>query len=90
MLEAFRAAEQALDAVELALGGLPPEYGESIDLRRIRLDLTRLREDLGLLAASPEPVAPNPAQEWVLVPDTSYDPGFWRDAADEGLGHPAG
>lgn len=81
-------AQQGLDAVERAVAAVERRYGPCTGVRRLRSDVRRVREDLEELAAlSPPPVAAQESSP-VFVPDTDYDPAFWRDVEDEGLGHP--
>jgi hypothetical protein len=78
---------RALAALERAVGVLQSRYAETIGLRRLASDVNRLREDLAELG---ELRAAKPAGDGLprlqFVPDKPYDPDFWRDADDEGVG----
>lgn len=66
--------------------GLAAQYGETVDVHRVKDDVARLAADLNLLAA----VSPRRADgqhEVVYIPDDDYAEGFWAEADDEGLGH---
>lgn len=51
-------------------------------LRRVVNDVERLEIDVAELVGAP----PRTEAAVVMVPDTPYDPTFWRDADDEGIG----
>ncbi|WP_448612413.1 hypothetical protein [Geodermatophilus sp. URMC 60] len=68
------AARRAVDALEDACTPLSRYFGDTVDARRLRVDVARLRDDLALLcgAARTAPGAPgSPAVVW----DDGYDPG---------------
>ena len=50
-------ARQAVDALEQACGPVTRHFGDTVDSRRLRIDVARLRDDLNLLCgAAPHPV----------------------------------
>ncbi len=68
------AARRAVDALEAACTPLARHFGDTVDARRLRIDVSRLRDDLALLfgAARRAPDAPGSAAVgW----DDGYDPG---------------
>jgi hypothetical protein len=70
------AARQAVEAVEAACAPLTRYFGDTVDARRLMLDVARLRADLTLLCGSARRrdalgVPPFPAVLW----DDGYDPG---------------
>jgi hypothetical protein len=81
---------QAVSSLERLTTSLVSHYGDTVDARRLRADVSRLRADVDLLCGPPAPApvaapaaAPAPRE---VIPDTAYDSDFWRDAEDEGLG----
>jgi hypothetical protein len=68
------AARRAVDDLEQACAPLTRHFGDTVDARRLRVDVARLRDDLNLLCgAQPRPV---------------YEPfaALYGDGDDEGLG----
>jgi hypothetical protein len=51
------AARSAVDALERACAPLARHFGDTVDARRLRIDVGRLRDDLTLLCGAP-PRAP--------------------------------
>jgi len=72
------AARGAVDALEHACNHVARHYRDTVDARRLRVDIARLREDLTLLCGAPR-VHP-------------YDPpsgsAFWDDGFDESIFDP--
>jgi hypothetical protein len=68
------AARRAIDAVEQACAPIVKHYGDTVDARRLRIDVARLRDDLTLLCGA--------------QPHAVYEPfaGVYGDGDDEGLG----
>ena len=71
------AARAAVDEVERASARVTGHFRESIDVRRLRLDVARLREDLDLLCGA----AP------AAVPGPRFASAAWDDGMDD-LGSP--
>jgi hypothetical protein len=67
-------ARQALDALERACASVTKNVGETVDARRLRSDIGRVRDDLDLLSGGRSYEA--------------YEPfaGVYGDGDDEGLG----
>ena len=68
------AARRAIDALENACTPLARHFGDTVDARRLRIDVARLRDDLALLcgASRTAPGAPgSSAVGWVV----GYDLG---------------
>ena len=77
------AARGAVLALERAAVRLFARYGDTVDARRLRLDLARVREDVDLLCGSERtPSAPR----LEVIDETPYSPGLWVGAEDEGVG----
>ena len=69
------AARRAVDALENACTPLARHFGDTVDARRLRLDIARVRDDLTLLCGA--------------EPRTQYEPSFasiYGDGDDDGLG----
>ena len=75
------AARSAVYALEQACGPLTRHFGDTVDARRLRVDVARLRDDLGLLcgAARAGGYASGPASPAV----------YWDDGLDHGLEAPS-
>ncbi len=69
------------------VASLQAHTGETVDVQRLKDDVTRIAADLNLIARA-EGLQHAPAQpgEIIYIPDEDYDPSFWSDAEDEGLG----
>lgn len=65
---------------------LQERFGETLDVQRLRDDVARVAADLNLLARAAGVVEPTSSGDKVYIPDGDYDPSFWADADDEGLG----
>ncbi len=65
--------------------GLAAQYGDTVDVHRLKDDVARLAADLNLLSAVP-PRPPGVQSEVVYITDDDYADGFWAEADDEGLG----
>ena len=46
------AARQAVDALEQACGPLVGHFGDTVDARRLKMDVARLRDDINLLSGT--------------------------------------
>ncbi len=77
---AARAATKELDR---AVAELRNRLGDSIDLRRLQVDVERVVVDLDLLAGPERSSAPT---ELEVIPDVDYPADFWSDCEDEGVG----
>jgi len=71
-------ANEALDRLEQACGLVVRHVGESLDARRLRVDLARVRDDLDLLARARIHGHGQPGAS-----------SSWGDSFDEGIGAPA-
>ncbi|MFJ5775954.1 hypothetical protein [Streptomyces sp. NPDC093094] len=79
--------QRCLDDLSRSMGRLEQQLGTGgLDMRRVRLDASHLRESVALLkeAASAQTQPRKP--ELVTIPDTPYDDSLWVDIDDEGLG----
>jgi hypothetical protein len=68
------AARRAVDELEAACTPLTRHFGDTVDARRLRIDVARLRDDLALLCGSARVARGAPASSAVLY-DDGYDPG---------------
>jgi hypothetical protein len=71
-------AHEALDHLEQACGLVVRHVGESLDARRLRVDLARVRDDLHLLGHARVHGHAQPSGA-----------SSWGDSFDEGIGAPA-
>lgn len=88
--EDIQAARRAVSGLERATDALLRHYGDTVDVRRLKADVSRIGADLDLLCGTRAPASaatPAPAPLREKIPDTSYTHDFWMDAEDEGLGH---
>ncbi|HET7305080.1 MAG TPA: hypothetical protein VFJ12_11105 [Segeticoccus sp.] len=88
--EHLASAGQHVAALRSVVAGLRRSAGDTVDVRRLEEDVRRVAADLELLGqrAATRSGPGRPGQEEVVyIPDTDYDPSFWGDADDEGLGH---
>jgi hypothetical protein len=78
---------RALAALQRAVAELQSRYAESLGLRRLSSDVTRLADDLDELGElRPAKPTGDRLPRLQFVPDQPYEPDFWRDADDEGVG----
>ncbi|HKG50080.1 MAG TPA: hypothetical protein VKB14_06550 [Actinomycetales bacterium] len=82
------ACSRDLAALRSSVLCLQTHLGETVDVQRLKDDVARVASDLGLLARQIGASEPTPTAEKVYIPDGDYDPSFWADAEDEGLGAP--
>ena len=68
------AAHRAVDDLEAACTPLTRHFGDTVDARRLRIDVARLRDDLALLCGSARVARDATAFSAVLY-DDGYDPG---------------
>ncbi len=80
------AATRHAEHLRTAVHVLADRLGDSIDVQRLKDDVARVAADLALVArANCLPVGTSPGEK-IYIPDGDYDPSFWTDAEDEGLG----
>jgi hypothetical protein len=79
--EDLAAAAAHVSALRDAVSSLQAHVGETVDVARLKDDVATL-----VARACGHDDAPEGAQEKVYIPDGDYDPSFWQDADDEGLG----
>lgn len=82
--EALAEVRAALDRLAAAANGVANEYGETLGVRRMLSDVTRLRDDLAELG-DPKPGhrPPSEPKEYVVIDDRPYDESMWADAESE-------
>ncbi len=81
-----RAVRDAVRTLEHAVHALAGRCGDTLDARRLTVDVERVRQDLDLLAGPPTPDIAVPPPALQVIDDTAYPQEFWMDAEDEGLG----
>ena len=81
--EDVAALRSAVSALEQAAGAVSRQYGDSLDVRRLRADVDRVRQDVDLLCGQEQVVS---APQLQVIEDTAYPQDFWMDSEDEGLG----
>jgi hypothetical protein len=85
--EDLATAAAHVSALRDSVASLQAHIGETVDVGRLKDDIARLRADLHLVArACGLSSAPQVSGEKVYIPEGDYDPSFWQDADDEGLG----
>ena len=73
------------------VNSLKAQYGDSPAMRRIVVDADRILGDVELLGTDvtelelSRTTVPQSGEK-IAIPDTQYDPDFWRDVDDEGVG----
>ena len=80
----------AVQTLAQAVERVTCHYGDTVDVRRLKADVSRLADDIDLLCG---PAVPEQASDPVrptreIIADTAYSYDFWSDAEDEGLGGP--
>ena len=85
--EAVAAAKAAIDSLNAAAARVANEFGETLGVRRLLSDISRLKDDL-LELGDPKPghrpgVSPD---EIVEIDDSPYDDNLW-DAGDSEAQH---
>lgn len=81
------AIRTALAQLERSVASLRRSCGDTLGLRRLGTDVTRLREDLAEIGPlSPAPAPRETGQPVSLGEEYSYVPGSIPDLDDEGLG----
>ena len=78
------AARSAVRALEKATAAVTSAFGDTVDVRRLRTDVSRLSNDLDLLCGPGQAQAASRPLE--VIDDSAYAHNFWSDAEDEGLG----
>lgn len=81
--EDVAALRDAVRSLERTAGVAASQYGDSVDARRLMVDVERVRQDLDLLCGQERTAAPPRLQ---VIDDQAYPQDFWMDAEDEGLG----
>jgi hypothetical protein len=70
------AARRAVDDLEQACTPLTRHFGDTVDARRLRVDLARLRDDLNLLCGSARHRDAYRGDAYSAVWDDGYDEGI--------------
>ena len=72
------AARRAVDELEAACSPLTRHFGDTVDARRLRIDVSRLRDDLALLCGASRRASDVPGPSAVV----------WDDGYDDGVAGP--
>ena len=80
------AARRAVQTLKQAVDALTRPYADTVDVRRLKADVSRLDQDVDLLCGSAVPRETAAPRVLEVIPDKEYDHDFWMDAEDEGLG----
>lgn len=85
--DTLEAAGRQVGQLRECVESMQANLGETVDVQRLKEDVTRLAADLSLLARA-NGLGPATAQpsEIIYICDEDYDPSFWAGADDEGLG----
>jgi hypothetical protein len=80
--------QRTIGQLRHCVGALRGRYGDIPAVRRLMNDIERLDIDSSEFSATPSTPVPRSAAEgdFVVVPDTPYDPALWQGADDEGVG----
>jgi len=85
-LDSRAAVVAALGALESAVARLRLDYGETLGVRRLTSDVSRLVGDLDELGDPTPRLGPTAQTELEGIVDVPYDRSMWTDADDEGFG----
>ena len=85
--EGLAEVRRAAAALERAVAQLRSRHADTLGLRRLASDVSRFADDLAELGEL-RPARPtgDTLPRLHFVPDEPYEPEFWRDADDEGVG----
>lgn len=87
--EPLEVANEAVATLASAVQRLRSHYGDTLGVRRLASDVTRLAADLDELGPPAPGHPPSPALEELMeIPDAPYDESMWADAEHEGFGAP--
>ncbi len=67
------AARRAIDALEQACAPVTRHFGDTVDARRLRIDVARLRDDLALLCGASRSAPDVPGSSAVMWDDGYVD-----------------
>ncbi len=82
--DAVGATREALTTLAAAVLRVRNEYGDTLGVRRLTLDVDRLQEDLDLLGDPKPGHTPGVNKdELIAIPDDPYDESMWADAQSE-------
>jgi hypothetical protein len=79
-------AEKALSDLARAVRALQHSFGNTLDMRRLMDDVSRIEVSLEALKETAPAGASAQQHKLEVIPDQEYDYDFWRDAEGEGLG----
>ncbi|CAM2893826.1 hypothetical protein [Skermania piniformis] len=77
---------ETIGHLERCIAALRTQYGDTITVRRLALDVERLDLDTTELEKAPRPTPHRRGNDVIYVPDSKFDEDAWLGAQDEGLG----
>jgi len=87
--DAVATTQEVLGLLEKAVAMLRDQYGDTLGVRRVSSDVSRLATDLDELGPPAPGHRPGPSPDDLEeIPDTPYDEAMWSDAEHEGFGAP--
>ena len=81
--DAVTAVRAALDSLGASAARVAEEYGDTLGVRRLLSDVSRLKDDLAELGDPKPGHRPSGAQEIVEIDDHPYDDNLWTDSDSE-------
>ena len=89
----FAELHELIGGLRRCVTSLASQYGDTPAMRRIVNDAERILNDIDRLDIDAEELEltrgvtrQRHSAEKIAIPDTQYDPDFWRDVDDEGVG----
>jgi hypothetical protein len=81
--DAVAAVRAALDSLATSAARVADEYGDTLGVRRLLSDVSRLTDDLVELGDPKPGHRPSRAHEIVEIDDSPYDDNLWTDSDSE-------
>ena len=81
--DAVAAVRAALDSLAATAARVADEYGDTLGVRRLLSDVSRLKDDLAELGEPRPGHRPAGAHEIVEIDDNPYDDNLWTDSDSE-------
>lgn len=85
--DAVAATKAAIDSLQSAATRVAQEFGDTLGVKRLLSDVTRLKDDLAELGP-PKPGHRASQEEFVMIDDSPYDDSLWEPSdSDEQHAH---
>jgi hypothetical protein len=81
--DAVAATQAAIDSLTAAAARIADQYGDTLGVRRLLSDVSRLKDDLAELGDPKPGHRPSGEQEIVEIDDSPYDDNLWDDSDSE-------